>query len=198
MRYLLIGTAALALAGCTNTAATNEADHPAAANVALTDQGAVANGAGDAAMPMSGGATAALKTAEGKAVGVVTASAGTDGLTFTVDGRMLPPGAHGIHIHGVGKCEGPRFESAGPHWNPSAKLHGRDNAMGPHVGDLPNLDIGAGGTGTVTFTVQGATLGGLLDADGSAFMVHAKADDYRTDPSGNSGDRIACGVFTAG
>lgn len=203
MRSLSIATAALALVACTNTTAANETStlDNADANVALADNGTVANDADNAILPPSGGATAALKTADGKDVGTVTASTGTDGLTFTVDGRMMPPGPHGIHIHSVGKCEAPKFVSAGPHWNPTAKQHGKDNPAGPHAGDLPNLSIGAGGTGTVTFTVKGATLdgaNGLLDGDGAAFVVHASADDYKTDPSGNSGDRIACGVFTAG
>lgn len=201
MRYLLIGSAAIALAACSNTTAANEADALAAGNVTLADNGVVENEATAPVLPMSGGATAALRTADGKDVGTVTASTDADGTTFTVDGRMMTPGLHGIHVHSVGKCEPPKFESAGPHWNPTARQHGKDNPAGPHVGDLPNLNIGAGGTGTVSFKVKGASLSGtngLLDSDGAAFVVHAKADDYRTDPSGASGDRIACGVFTAG
>ena len=200
MRHLVIGTAALALAACTNTTAT-ESDNVAAAGVALTDNGQVAGANARPALPTSGGATAQLRTADGKDVGTVTASADQRGTTFTVDARMMPVGVKGIHVHSVGKCEGPAFTSAGPHWNPTAMQHGKDNPAGPHRGDLPNLDIGQGGTGTVTFTVPGATIGGadgLLDSDGAAFVVHAKADDYKTDPSGNSGDRIACGVFTGG
>lgn len=200
MRCLLIGTAALALAACTNTMTATDTQTTASSDVALKDNGTVATADAAAALPPSGGAMAALKTADGKDVGTVTASADTNGVTFTVDGRMMPPGPHGIHIHSVGKCEGPKFETAGPHWNPTGKQHGRDNPAGAHEGDLPNLNVGAGGTGTLTFKVPGATLNGpmgLLDADGAAFVVHAKADDYRTDPSGASGDRIACGVFAA-
>ncbi len=199
MRILMIGTAALALAACTNTTAT-EADNVAAANVTLTDNGAVEMPADNASLPMSGGAIAALKTADGKDVGTVTASTAEGGVTFTVDGRMMSAGRHGIHIHAVGKCEAPKFETAGPHWNPTTAQHGKDNPAGPHLGDLPNLDIGAGGTGTVTFMVKGASItgaNGLLDADGAAFVVHAGPDDYKTDPSGNSGDRIACGTFAS-
>lgn len=197
MRSLLIGTAALALAACTNTTATTETD-TAVSNVALTDKGTPVEPAANAMLPASGGATAALATADGKNVGTVTASVADGGVTFTVDGRMLPPGTHGIHIHSVGKCEGPKFTTAGPHWNPAGKMHGKYNPMGPHEGDLPNLMIDAGGTGTVSFTVQGAAMtgaSGLLDADGAALVIHAAADDYKTDPSGNSGDRVACGVF---
>lgn len=199
MRRLTIGTAILVLAACTNTTGA-QADN-VAANVTLTDNGAVAGGADNAATPMSGGATAALKTADGKDVGTVTASANDGGVTFTVDGRMMSAGRHAIHVHAVGKCEAPKFTSAGPHWNPTVAQHGKDNPAGPHYGDLPNLDIGSGGTGTVTFMVKGAAIGGangLLDADGAAFVVHAGPDDYKTDPSGNSGDRIACGTFSAG
>lgn len=113
----------------------------------------------------------------------------------------LVPGTYAIHLHGVGKCEGPKFTSAGGHFNPTMTQHGKDNPMGPHLGDLPNVVVGAGGTGTVDFTVAGLALVGgpapLLDADGAAVVVHADPDDYRTDPSGNSGDRIACGSLAA-
>lgn len=198
MHRLLIGTAALALAACTNTTAT-ESDNVAAANVALTDEGAIVNR--PAAAPTSGGATAQLRTVDGKEVGTVTASADENGVVVTVDARTMVAGIKGMHVHSIGRCEGPKFESAGPHWNPTGRQHGKDNPAGPHRGDLPNLDVGQGGTGTVTFTLPGAAIGGaagLLDADGAAFVIHAAADDYRTDPSGNSGDRIACGVFSAG
>ncbi|MDB5715162.1 MAG: superoxide dismutase family protein [Sphingomonadales bacterium] len=114
-----------------------------------------------------------------------------------VEGVALPPGDHGLHIHTVGLCEGPAFASAGPHWNPDMKMHGRDNPMGAHRGDLPNLQIGTDGTGTVSFDLPGGTAS-LLDADGASIMVHAAPDDYKTDPSGASGGRIACGVFVAG
>ncbi|CAN5192157.1 superoxide dismutase family protein [soil metagenome] len=128
--------------------------------------------------------TAKIETINGKA-------------RVVVEGIALPPGDHGLHIHTVGLCEGPAFASAGPHWNPDMKMHGRDNPMGAHRGDLPNLQIATNGTGTVTFDLPGSTAG-LLDADGAAIVVHAAPDDYKTDPSGNSGGRIACGVFTVG
>jgi Cu-Zn family superoxide dismutase len=113
-----------------------------------------------------------------------------------VAGVALPPGDHGLHIHTVGLCEGPAFASAGPHWNPDMKMHGRDNPMGAHRGDLPNLQIGTDGTGTVTFDLPGGA-STLLDADGASIVVHAAPDDYKTDPSGSSGGRIACGVFAS-
>ncbi|WP_293881411.1 superoxide dismutase family protein [Sphingomonas sp.] len=115
----------------------------------------------------------------------------------TVNGVALPPGDHGLHIHAVGSCEGPAFASAGAHWNPDMKMHGRDNPMGAHRGDLPNLQVHTDGTGTVSFDLPGG-IATLMDADGASIVVHAAPDDFRTDPSGNSGGRIACGVFTRG
>lgn len=123
------------------------------------------------------------------------------GLEVTVKAIGLTPGVHGVHIHTVGTCTAPDFASAGGHWNPTAKHHGMENPDGAHMGDLPNITIGADGTGTLTFTVPGGSLSGgdtpLLDADGAAIVVHAGPDDMKTDPSGNSGGRVACGVIAA-
>ena len=141
--------------------------------------------------------TASLRTAAGADAGRATATEVAGGLRFTLDARGLPPGTHGAHVHTVGRCDAPTFETAGPHWNPTTMQHGTQNPAGPHQGDLPNLIVGADGRGTVAATVPGATMAGLLDADGGAIVVHAQADDLRTDPSGNSGGRIACGVFQA-
>jgi len=96
-----------------------------------------------------------------------------------------------LHLHAVGRCEGPKFDSAGPHWNPAGRQHGHLNPAGSHLGDLPNLTVSANGRGALNFLVRG----GLVDADGTALVIHAKPDDYRTDPSGSSGDRIACAVL---
>lgn len=199
MRNLMIGAAVLALAACTNTTAANEADAlgDGATNVVLADNGAVELTDGNATLPPSGGARATVAKADGAAVGTAVASVADGGLTFTFDARNMTAGTYAVHVHTTGKCEGPKFESAGGHWNPTAKQHGRDNPQGAHYGDLPNLTVSQGGTGSVTFTVAGADMAGLLDADGAAFMVHAKPDDYKTDPTGNAGDRIACGVFAA-
>lgn len=113
----------------------------------------------------------------------------------------LPAGTYAVHLHAVGKCDGPKFTSAGPHFNPTMTQHGKDNPLGPHLGDLPNVVVDAKGHGAIDATVAGLQLAGgtapLLDADGAAVVVHAHADDYRTDPSGNSGDRIACGILAA-
>lgn len=135
-----------------------------------------------------------LSAANGAPRGTATMSEGSDGLSVRVDAAGLPPGVHGIHLHTVGRCDPPAFSSAGPHWNPTGAQHGRENPKGAHTGDLPNIIIGADGRGTLSFKESGATVAGLLDADGSALIIHADADDYKTDPSGNSGARIACGV----
>ena len=147
--------------------------------------------------PLAGGrvATAQLRTAAGVDVGRATAREVAGGVRFTLDGRAMPPGVKAAHVHTAGRCDAPTFETAGPHWNPTAAKHGSMNPQGPHTGDLPNVTIGNDGRGTLGVTMAGATMDGLLDADGAAFIVHAGADDYMTDPSGNSGGRIACGVF---
>ena len=115
--------------------------------------------------------------------------------------RGLPPGQHGIHIHAVGSCT-PTFAAAGPHYNPAQKQHGLDNPNGPHAGDLPNLTMGASGAGTFTAMTNRVTITGgpntIFDSDGSALVIHALVDDQKTDPAGNSGDRIACAVVQPG
>ena len=109
-------------------------------------------------------------------------------------------GLHAVHIHAVGKCDPPDFNSAGPHFNPTGKQHGALNPQGSHAGDLPNLNVGADGSGRLeTASEQIALASGaasLWDADGSSLVVHAAPDDFKTDPTGNSGARIACGVLT--
>ena len=154
----------------------------------------------DTGAPVAGGRTAAasLRTSAGADAGRATAAEVAGGIRFTADVTGLPPGTHGIHAHTVGACDAPDFTTAGPHWNPMMMKHGTMNPQGPHKGDLPNLIVGADGRGTIAATIPGATLDGLLDTDGGAMVVHAAADDLMTDPSGNSGGRIACGVFQAG
>jgi Cu-Zn family superoxide dismutase len=125
---------------------------------------------------------------------------GRSGLEVRVQAAGLPPGQYGVHFHAVGRCEGPAFASAGPHWNPTGRQHGTLNPAGHHLGDLPNLEVDAHGAGRLEFTIAGAATGGtdgLFDADGTSLIIHAGPDDYRTDPSGNSGARIACGVLSA-
>lgn len=151
-------------------------------------------------MPLADGgrAVAMLHDAAGAEVGRATATEVAGGLRVTLDVHGLPPGQHGAHVHTVGLCDAPGFTTAGGHWNPTARQHGSMNPAGQHQGDLPNLIVGAGGRGTLGAVIPGATLAGLLDADGAALVVHAGPDDLMTDPAGNSGGRIACGVFARG
>jgi len=142
-------------------------------------------------------AVAPLMTADGRPVGRATAREATGGLRITIEAQGIAAGTHGAHIHEMGRCDAPDFMSAGGHWNPAGTKHGAMNPAGPPEGDLPNLIIGSDGRGTIGVTVPGGTLNGLLDADGGAMVIHASADDLMTDPSGNSGARIACGVFAA-
>lgn len=124
---------------------------------------------------------------------------GTIGITGRLTG--LTPGPHGFHIHETGRCDPPTFESAGGHWRPLGKQHGLKNPQGPHMGDMPNLLVDENGIADVNHNNTTGVLrgdGGAQDADGSALVVHAGEDDQVTDPSGNSGDRILCGVIEAG
>jgi len=112
--------------------------------------------------------------------------------------RGIPAGTHGVHVHQNGACDAPDFTSAGPHYNPTNRQHGMQNPQGPHAGDLPNLTVGANGEGELETVKEGVSLRGanpLLKPGGTALIIHAAADDQRTDPSGNSGARIACGVI---
>lgn len=151
-----------------------------------------------AAMPGGRLATAQLTDTTGRPVGRATVREVAGGLRVTIDARGLPAGTHGAHLHTVGACTPPDFTSAGPHWNPAGTKHGSMNPQGPHGGDLPNLLIGKDGRGTLGVVLAGATMDGLLDADGASMVIHAAPDDLATDPSGNSGARVACGVLTAG
>jgi superoxide dismutase, Cu-Zn family len=154
--------------------------------------------AADKASPVEK-ASAVLKDANGKEVGRATLTPTPSGVLVSLDLTAVPAGEHAFHIHAVGKCEPPDFKSAGPHFNPDNTKHGLMNQEGPHAGDMPNLHVPADGKLQVEVLNPTVSLSGesaLLDADGSALVIHAGADDYKTDPAGNAGARIACGVIT--
>ncbi|HKW54827.1 MAG TPA: superoxide dismutase family protein [Stellaceae bacterium] len=182
-----------------------------AATTALLSHEAAAQTAGDGAK-----AHAAIKDAQGKSVGEATLTQMAHGVLIVAELSGLPPGQHGMHIHAVGKCEPPAFTSAGGHFNPTGHKHGYNAAAGPHEGDLPNVIVAGDGKAAVDVFVPDLSLGAsqvasgtstpaaasgssathnVFDQGGAALVIHAKADDYATDPAGNSGDRIACGLI---
>jgi Cu-Zn family superoxide dismutase len=165
------------LAGCTTTAAGDAAATAAAAPTAM----------------------AILLAGDGSARGSAVLTEASDGLHVLVKGSGLVPGIHAVHVHMTGTCTPPDFTSAGGHWNPMGRQHGKDNPAGMHMGDMPNMSVGTDGMGEVEYVIPGGTISSgttpLLDADGAAVVIHAAPDDNKTDPTGNAGGRVACGAI---
>lgn len=151
-----------------------------------------------AAPAMAESAKVTLKNASGAEVGTAALSEGPHGVLMRLALKGLPPGEHAFHVHAVGKCE-PPFTSAGGHFNPTAKKHGMMAADGQHAGDMPNLIVPASGDlqaeiVNTAITLEKGKPNSLYQQNGTALVIHAGPDDYKSDPAGNAGDRIACGV----
>jgi Cu-Zn family superoxide dismutase len=178
MKILALGCAAMLTAGC----AANGMDAGSSTSAAA-----------------AAGASADLKNVLGQSKARATVTQLGDGLRVRIDATGMPRGSYAAHVHTTGACNAPDFTSAGPHWNPTGAQHGRNNPAGMHKGDLPNLSVGSDGRGSFEYVIPAATLAGganaLMDADGAAVVIHAQPDDYRSDPAGNAGARIACGVL---
>ena len=160
--------------------------------------------AAPAAAPTAGphvpDASARLIGSDGKPAGVVLFHQTAKGVQIDISGMYLQPGVHGIHIHAVGKCEqAGGFKTAGGHFDVGGHQHGKMDPKGPHTGDMENLTVNKAGFGRTTVTVTSISLSpgptSVFDADGSSIVIHAGPDDYKTQPAGGSGDRVACGVI---
>jgi len=144
-------------------------------------------------------AKAEIKNTSGEVIGSATFTQEGGSVKIKIEVSKLSPGKHGMHIHDSGKCDGSDFKSAGPHFNPNLKKHGHKNPEGAHAGDFPNLEVGTEGKATLEFSTADLTLlpapNSLLRPGGTSIMIHEKEDDEKTDPAGDSGGRIACGVI---
>jgi superoxide dismutase, Cu-Zn family len=140
-----------------------------------------------------------LQNRDGQVIGTAQISEEGEGVRIAIQASNLPPGPKGFHFHETGQCDPPGFQTAGGHFAPMDRQHGLENPQGPHAGDMPNLTVGPDGRADTTIVNPRVTLregqpNSLIDQDGTALIIHAERDDQVTDPTGNSGDRIACGV----
>jgi Cu-Zn family superoxide dismutase len=146
-------------------------------------------------------AKATLVNAQGERMGAAALEETDSGVKITLEVSGLPPGRHAFHLHAAGRCEPPDFKSAGGHFNPFGKKHGVKSPEGAHAGDLPNIEVGPDGTGKGEVITKQVTLGpgpnSLFQPEGTSLVIHADPDDDVTDPAGNAGARIACGVIEA-
>jgi Cu-Zn family superoxide dismutase len=156
-----------------------------------------AQGQAPAGTRLAATASATLVDTEGRSVGQAHFQQAPHGVLFKLDLKNATPGVHGLHLHDVGRCQGPSFESAGGHFNPSNRQHGFLNSRGPHAGDLPNIEVPATTQFSVEYFLADVTIEtgpqSLTDNNGSSIVIHAGKDDYATEPAGESGDRLACG-----
>ncbi|MFH5184518.1 superoxide dismutase family protein [Paenibacillus sp. TAB 01] len=208
---MLLGCALLLMTGCEwKVPAMSASTHPSSAG--QTDEHAAHGSEPAKAAPMedvaaedksaSSGIEKSIEiiNSKGSKIGTAKLLQTPQGVKISVDVAGLTPGKHGIHIHQTGVCQAPDFKTAGEHLNPEGKKHGFDNPEGPHAGDLPNLEVGSDGRGKAEFVDAKVTLekdkaNSLLKPGGTSLVIHEAADDYKTDPAGNSGNRIACGVI---
>lgn len=207
-RWFLLGlllTFLVFLAACGNDT-TDEPPTESDGATETTNDDSTANQDTTESAPTNGGeivmVTVELLNGDGNAIGTAELTDEEDGVSVALQIEDLEAGMHGIHFHQEGKCETPDFKSAGDHFNPENSMHGIDNPDGPHAGDLPNIEVGEDGTASQEFKAENVTLkigeeNSLFKEEGTALVIHAGEDDQITDPSGDSGDRVACGVITA-
>ncbi|ANU14241.1 Superoxide dismutase [Cu-Zn] precursor [Planococcus halocryophilus Or1] len=207
-RWFLLGlllTLFVFLAACGNDT-TDEPPTESDGATETTSDDSTANQDTTESAPTNGGeivmVTVQLINGDGNAIGTAELTDEEDGVAVALQIEDLEAGMHGIHFHQAGKCETPDFKSAGDHFNPENSMHGIDNTDGPHAGDLPNIEVGEDGTVSQEFKAENVTLeideeNSLFKEGGTALVIHAGEDDQITDPSGDSGDRVACGVITA-
>jgi superoxide dismutase, Cu-Zn family len=194
VRLMLLAT--VALHGC-GTEETRTVEFPATDTPATTPPVAPAPGVGTTAGEAM---TIELIDRQGQRIGTAQLTETGQGVQIAIQASNLPPGPKGFHFHETGRCDPPAFQSAGDHFAPMGRQHGLENPQGPHAGDLPNLPVRPDGAADTTLVNPRVTLregepNSLLRNGGTALVIHAEQDDQRTDPSGNSGDRIACGVI---